>query len=502
MTAAPAQLTAVRADGESHVMRRRAARVVPAIALGAMLVAACPPSVVRLGPEGETVALIAEARRDGTPREPRVSANGSDLSDLPQLYPDGDWLPIEAPLLSMAVVTPVEVNGAVAVATLDTGAMGTTMSGPVAEALGVFESGRRGRRVTATDAHGQQLTGEKILLGEVGIGRHRWTDVEVTVLGDQPDLFLIGADLLRDLDLLLAADEGLVGVFSAGRGPAESGDRVIELRVGERQLIAMGSAASVAGAEVTFPLIVDTGAWNTSVPLLTGINGGLAADTNFESVTVAVGGEQTNRGRFVLDPLKLGGVAVGRVLAIGSTMRGGAGDPSGGLGLLGNDVLMRQHALISFARGEIRLRPPATRAPERWRGPGGARCTADGKAAPCLSVALVAKADESYEASDLQGTCLRIDVDPVFAGKTIELAITGRAPDLMNGGAIRAFLTANDDGAHACFHLWRQLENLGVKVDTPLALRWVRTEGVRWPCDPMKTRCVTFTGPLAKPPAK
>lgn len=316
-------------------MARGAAQLVPTVVVAALLVSACPPTAVRLGPEGETVALIAEARREGTPREPRVSANGSDLSDLPQLYPDGDWLPIEAPLLSMAVVTPVEVNGEKTVATLDTGAMGTTMSMPVAEALGVFDNGRRGRRVTATDAHGQQLSGEKILLGEVGIGRHRWTDVEVTVLGDQPELFLVGADLLRDLDLLVAADEGLVGVFSAGRGPAEGADRVVDLQVSDRQLIAIGSAASVAGAEVNFPLIVDTGAWNTSVPLLTGINGGLAADTSFESVTVAVGGEQTNRGRFVLHPLRLDGVPVGRVLAIGSTMRGGAGDPAGGLGLLG-----------------------------------------------------------------------------------------------------------------------------------------------------------------------
>ncbi|MBI1947515.1 MAG: retroviral-like aspartic protease family protein [Deltaproteobacteria bacterium] len=463
---------------------------------------ACAPTTLRVTPDGDTVAVLAEAGRARQPKEPRVSANGSDLSDLPQLYPDGDWLPIEAPLLSMAVVAPVTVNGEKAIATLDTGAMGTTMSVPVAEALGVFASGRRGRRVTATDAHGQQLSGEKVALGEVGIGRHRWNDVEVTVLGDQPDLFLVGADVLRDLDLLLAADEGLVGIFSAGRGPVESTDRVIALNASDRQLIATGSAANVAGKEVSFPLIVDTGAWNTSVPLLTGINGGLAADTSFEAVTVAVGGEQTNRGRFVLDPLKLGGVPVGRVLAIGSTMRSGPGEPSGGLGLLGNDVLMRHHALVSFQRAEIRVRPPVARSAERTRGPGGARCTADGQAAPCISVALVAKTDDSYEASDLSGVCLKVDVDPVFAGKTLELAITGQAPDLMNGGAIRAFLTANDEGAHACFHVWRQLENLGIGAGTPLALRWVRTEGVRWPCDPMKTRCVTFTGPLAKPQTK
>ena len=474
------------------------ARRALALLVVALAAAACPPSSLRVGPEGETVALISQERAHLPMSEPRVSAKGSDLSDLPQLYPDGDWLPIDAPILSMSVTALVSVNGEKAEATLDTGAMGTTMSEPVAAQLGLFDSGKRGRRITATDAHGAQIQGEKLALGEVGIGRHRWLDVEVTVLGDQPDLFLVGADLLRDLDLFLAADEGLLGIFPAGRGPAEGSDRVIRVAASDRQLLATGSAKSVAGKDVSFPLIVDTGAWNTSVPLITGINGGLPADTRFEAVTVAVGGEQTNRGRFVLDPLRLDTVDVGRVLAIGSTMRSGPGDPSGGLGLLGNDVLMRHHTLISFERGELRMRPSPPRPAQRTRGPGGVRCTANGEPAPCVSVALVEKGDENYEASDLPGACLKVDVDPVYSGKTLELAITGQSPHLMNGGAIRAFLTANDEGAHACFHVWKQLEDLGVNVNTPLSLRWVRTEGVQWPCDPMKTRCITFTGPLAK----
>lgn len=473
---------------------RRPLRTLAALAA---LGAACAPSTLHVGPGGDTVATLAP-KPPAVAREPRVSAKGSDLSDLPQLYPDGDWLPIEAPILSMAVTARVMVNGEWTTATLDTGAMGTTMSGPMADQLGLFEGGKRGRRIVATDAHGQQIQGEKIALGEVGLGRHRWVDVEVTVLGDQPDLFLVGADVLRDVDLLLAADEGLVGVFPAGRGPAERDDRVVKVAVSERQLLATGSAASVAGKAVTFPLIIDTGAWNTSVPLLTGINGGLPADTRFEAVTVAVGGEQTNRGRFVLDPLRLDGAPVGRVLAIGSTMRSGPGDPSGGMGLLGNDVLMRHHTLISFERGELRLRPLPARPAQRSRGPGGARCAAEGQAAPCVAVSLVEKPDDRYEISDLPGVCLKVDVDPVYSGKTLELAITAQAPDAMNGGAIRAFLTANDDGAHACFHVWRQLEDLGIGAGTPLSLRWVRTENVQWPCDPMKTRCITFTGPLAK----
>lgn len=474
-------------------------RLACGFALSVVAAAACQTGGRTIASTDDVVALQEEAR--SALREPRVSAQGSDLSDLPQLYPDGDWLAIEAPLLSMAVVVKVRINGELVTATLDSGAMGTTMSMPVAERLGIVdEDTPRGRPIRAIDAHGNVIMGEKVQLGEVAIGRHRWLDVEVTVLGDQPELLLIGAELLHDLDLYLAADEGLVGVFAGGRGPAEDADRVVRLQKGERQLLVTATARGRHPEPVQFSLIVDTGAWNTSVPLLVGINGGLPADVGYESTTVAVGGEQTSRGRFVIDPMMLGPdrTPVGKVLAIGSTL-----DSQGGLGLLGNDVMMRQHTLLSFARGEMRLKVPPQRPPHRTRGPGGAPCSdADGERAPCVSVAVVAKPDDRYDGADLPGLCLQIDVDDVYAGKTIELAITGASSELMNGGAIRAFLTANQDGAHACFHLWRQLERIGLSAQTPLSLRWVRTEGVQWPCDPLKTRCITFSGPLAKLPTK
>lgn len=247
---------------------------------------------------------------------------------------------------------------------------------------------------------------------------------------------------------------------------------------------------------VTFPLIVDTGAWNTSIPLLAGINGGLPADVAYESTTVAVGGEQENRGRFVLTPLLLGPerVPAGRVLGIGSTL-----NSAGGMGLLGNDVMMRHHTTVSYERAQLRLRPMAARPTVRMRG---VLCQGPTAPVPCVSVALVEAPQERYDAADLPGACLKIDVDKAYAGRTLELAITGADGDLMNGGAIRAFVTVNESGAHSCFHLWRQLARLGMTSSTPLSLRWGRTEGVQWPCDPLKTRCISFAGPLAKLPVK
>lgn len=438
--------------------------------------------------------------------EPAVSAFGSDVSDLPRLYPHGDWVPLVGPLLSMQVVTSVEVNGRTHNAVLDTGAMGTTLSEPVAQRLGLLDAGTpRGAPVRAVDAHGDVIIGEKVKLGALRLGRHTWSNVTVTVLGKSPDLFLVGADLLQEVDLYIAADEALVGVFPAGAAPRRADERVVKLDRSDRQLMVSGAAD---GRERTrFPLLIDTGAWNTSVPASIGINGGIPADLTFSAITVGVAGEQETRGRFLLRPLLLGAddIGVGRVLAIASTLEGGEG-----FGLLGNDVFMRFHTIVSFRDRELRMRPLVARTAARTRGPAAAACVDDrGSRVPCISVALVEHAGASAP-DDLPGVCMQIDVDRAFAGQTIELAITADDADdisLWNGGAIRAYLSVDGSGSHHCFTLWRQLDRLQ-KANTPfgpgapLTLRWVRTEGVQWPCDPMKTRCITFTGPLATLPTK
>ena len=436
--------------------------------------------------------------------EPAVSALGSDVSDLPRRFPTAAWVPIESPLLSMQLLVRVGVNNRVAIATLDTGAMGTTMSVPVAARLGLLkEDTPAGTPISAIDAHGDTILGERISLGELRIGSHRWADVDVTILGNAPDLFLVGAEVLQDVDLLIAADEGLLGLFEAGQGPLIGDDaHVVPLTTRDRQLLVVGQAPAAGGKSAEFSLLVDTGAWNTSVPALAGINAGLPADLAYNATTVGVAGEQLSRGRFVLDPLRLGPsrVPVGRVLALSSTLDAGAG-----LGLLGNDVLMRYRTLISWKRNELRFESLSQRATSRSRGPAGALCQQGDRAVACVSVQLVPGPVSEAAADDLDNLCLQIDVDEVYAGKTVELAITADGGDqvsVFNGGAIRAFLSVDDQGVHHCFRLWRQLEHLGLSAKTPISLRWVRTEGVYWPCDPMKTRCLSFTGPLATLPTR
>jgi predicted aspartyl protease len=429
-------------------------------------------------------------------RDPAMSGLGSDVSDLPRLYPNGEWLPIEAPLLSMQLIVNVGVNGRVVPAVLDTGAMGTTMSEPVAVRLGVLSDDTpKGMPVRAVDAHGDVIFGEKVQLGSLELGHRRFNAVNVTVLGNSPDLFLIGADVLAGVDLFIAADEGIVGIFPAGSAPRRTGDVVVPLKAGDRQLVVAGTA--VGREKARFDFLVDTGAWNTSVPAVVGVNAGIPADLAYSSITVGVAGEQEARGRFVMAPLLLGAaeVPVGRVLAVSSTIDGGEG-----FGLLGNDVLMRFHTIISFRSAELRFRPLPERRHERAAGPQGARCVRDGASVPCVSVKLATSTLPPAD-DDWPGVCLQVDVDPAYARQTIELAITAEDAahiSLFNGGAIRAYVSADATGAHHCFPLWPQLQRLGLTKDSHLTLRWVRTEGVRWPCDPMKTRCVSFTGPLAR----
>jgi predicted aspartyl protease len=432
---------------------------------------------------------------------PQTSALGSDVSELPRRFTRGEWLPLHTSLLSMDLAVLVTVNGRRAPAILDTGAASTTMSQPVAARLGLLSPMTpHGPPVRAVDAHGDIIMGERVVVDEIELGARRFTDVSVMILDRPGEIFLIGADLLATVDLFVAADEGLVGIFPAGMGPRGDDDLVVPAVTEGRQLIAKATAPGRDGAPVDFDLIVDTGAWTTSVPAIVGINAGVSTDLDYASTTVGVAGEQEARGRFVLEPLRLGPqrVSVGRVLAFASTMERGSGP-----GLLGNDVLMRFHSVISFHDATVRLRPFAPRPDERAVGPGGVRCGAAGTS-PCVAVKM-ATTTETPAPDDWPGVCLQVDVDPVYAGQTVELAITAEDQDavsLLSGGAIRAYVSVDQRGASHCFPLWPQMQRLGLHPESRLSLRWVRTEGVHWPCDPLRTRCVTFTGPLATWPVR
>ncbi len=430
--------------------------------------------------------------------EPPSTFHGSDRSSLPERYPDADWVPLEGSLMSLQLTATVLVNAHPARAVIDTGASATVMSRPMAEKLGVLDH-EITRRTQVMDAHGEIMEGVKVRVPGITLGARVFPDVEIAVLGDHPTLFLIGADLLQQVDLYLAAEEGLLGVFKAGHAPIPKGAREVSLNRHRRQLRVEARAPSRRGDDVVVDLIVDTGASQTAVPARIGINGGLPADIRFRQTTVALGGEREHRGRFLLNPIKLGPERVGveHVVANPSVMEKG-----NGVGLLGNDVLLRQHTVISFGRGKLWLLPPTPRAAFRTRGPAQRRCLGPGRAPTrCIDVSMVARPpDIGGRAHVLPDRCLQVRVHPVYAGRTLELIVRAydkQGTDLLAGGVIRAYATAGDRGFSGCFGLQHRLAHLGLNASVELSLRSVRTEDIHWPCDPLDTECLALTGPFA-----
>lgn len=418
-----------------------------------------------------------------------------DHSTLPARYPKAAWVPLKGPLLPLELKTAVWVNGRKASAVLDTGAMSTVMSVPVAVSLGlVGHFTPKGKRVRVLDAHGDTLEGERLPLGSIEIGGHRFTDVSVLVIGDHPELFLVGHDILQHIDLYIAGEQGLLGLFDAGTAPILPGAMRASLERGDRQLQVRGVARSTKGSAVNFSLIVDTGASFTTVPAFVGVNGGLPADLRFQSRTFAVGGANQNRGRFVLDPLRLGPeqVSAGKVLAMASLMQKGEGP-----GLLGNDVFMGHHTIISHERGALLLVPLEPRPPTR----SAALPQPQGATNPCVSVSVEAQHFGKATGRDLLApVCLRTRIDDDFAGKTVQLLVTARDEQrrpLFGGGGLTLSVTVGPGGYESCVQLMPELAALGVDENTSVELRWVRSEGFEWPCAPELTHCMSFTGPLA-----
>jgi hypothetical protein len=409
-------------------------------------------------------------------------------------------VPLKGPLLPPELKTTVAVNGRSATAVLDTGAMSTVMSVPVAVSLGlVGHFTPKGTRVRVLDAHGDTLEGERLPLGSIEIGRHRFTDVNVLVIGDHPELFLVGQDVLQNVDLYIAGEQGLLGLFDPGTAPALPGAARASLERGDRQLQVHGTARSATGAAVRFPLIIDTGASVTTVPALIGVNGRLPADLRFQSRTFAIGGESQNRGRFVLDPLRLGPeqINAGKVLAMASLMQKGEGP-----GLLGNDVFMGHHTVISHKKRVLLLRPlkplSSTRSAHK------PRTTRRGSTDPansCVSVDLRAERRPVTTSLPVSSPmCLSTQIADDFAGKTVQLLVTARDDDgkpLFGGGGLTLSVTVGPQGYDSCVPLMPELAALGLDERARLELRWVRSEGFEWPCSPEFTHCLSFTGPLA-----
>jgi predicted aspartyl protease len=427
--------------------------------------------------------------------EPDVTALGSDAATFAKQYPDADWLAMEGPLFTPQLAVRGMVHDRPVTATLDTGSMTTVMTRALADRIGLMPILDDVGVVRATDAHGQIVKAQRYRARTIRLGHRVWQDVAVSVLDLDHEIFLLGADVLKNLDVWVVADIGFVALFDAGDGPIVEDANRVNLTAEKRQLLVTAHAPTVQAEPFAFSLIVDTGASNTSVPAWTGIHAGLPAAIGYSTTSLAVGGEREQRGRFVLDPLVLGGtnVSVGRVLATASTLGEGRGS-----GLLGNDVLMRYRTLISYERAAMWMSPFPRRGAGRNRGPGGAVCESFGRPSSCIHISFENNTpNRSLFAPVDDRLCLRVQVHPAFAGTTVEMAVLfGSA--LANAGdvpgVLQVLVTVDEGGFDQCLGLWPALVDNG-DLDE-IALQWVRTEGIQWPCDPFATECLRFTGPL------
>lgn len=233
--------------------------------------------------------------------------------------------------------------------TLDTGATRTVITAALARRLGLSPVGE----VPMRDATGRIVRAGEVVLPDVTVGRVRFTNlvalVPPTSLRD--DLFLLGLDALAHVDVVYDGPLGAVALRPAGSGLDDVADisdvDIVGLDASERLVVS--ATAPGAGGAAAFDLVVDTGTPLTVVPAAIGVEARLPADV---SRTITLKGqsglESERRGRFLLSPLSLGLIQLGRVSAL---------ETSDEQGLLGNDVLGRSRVVISAARRSLAFVP-------------------------------------------------------------------------------------------------------------------------------------------------
>lgn len=250
-----------------------------------------------------------------------------------------EWLPLLGPPGQRRVEVVVLLDGQPTRAILDTGAMTSTISVSLAKRLGLSAEEKT---VGVVDAHGAVTHAQTAVLESIALGRQWIDDVEVLVLPREQDFVLIGYDVLRHFDILLAHDEGVVGLLPPGTAPTTGKPVPLHLDATGR---ALHIDVEVQGKNdrARSTLVVDTGAEATAFPSAPAMLAGVEVDRRFRSTTVGVASTKEEPGRYALRPLWADGVDLGHVLA----WEGLSDD--GTSGLLGNDVLLSHRTTIVSA---------------------------------------------------------------------------------------------------------------------------------------------------------
>lgn len=358
-----------------------------------------PPPVVETAPrEVELAPYALGPLLDDS--EPPVDDEGYDGSRLAPL--EGvSWLPLLDG--GRKGVPFVDVTARVTFpALLDTGAQISMMPRALVEDIGavpVLDDKGEPLVRGMVDALGGTSFAAIMNVPLIALGAFELVDVRVAVPLDANDdgsasttWPVIGFPELARMDVLLAADSGVVGLFAAGTAPPLENAREVVVAIHDNAPFVV--ARTREGRELR--MVLDTGASSTTLPRALGLDevAGLAEN-------VRVLGGRTSVGRAFAPPLWLGAGADAAPVAL--AMR--AVDlTSSGTGLLGGDALMEHRTLLSAKRGTLAIAPARWGSPRRvqWRGQ---KC-AQGA---CIEARLI-RCPPSRGALDQ--TCVELAVDP------------------------------------------------------------------------------------------
>lgn len=268
-----------------------------------------------------------------------------------------------APLLDAGTRGHLVVDGRVGDTPLrvvvDTAAARSVMAPELARKLELLVKGPPS--ASLLDAVGAEVPAHVVALPPLDVAGARFVNLKVLVPARaiRPDLFLLGVDALAHVDTLIDGQRGALAFVPAGTGEAGANvdaDVVTLTREGDGRFVVQGAARGEDGP-VAFEMLLDTGAPLSSVPVLAGLKVGIPADVSRHATMRGATGEGVERrGRYLLDPLSVGMVQVGRVAALETP------EPRG---VLGVDVLSRAFVVLSPARSALILYPVAVQAGDR-----------------------------------------------------------------------------------------------------------------------------------------
>jgi predicted aspartyl protease len=331
------------------------------------------------------------------------------------------WLPLlDGGRKGVPFVNVVAKGGVTFAALLDTGAQISLMPRAIVDDIGavpVLDDKGEPLVRGMVDALGGTSFASIMTLPSVTLGAFELVDVRVAVpladndaAGTWP---VIGFPELARMDILLAADSGVVGLFAAGTAPPLENARTARVAIEDSAPFVV--ARTRDGRDVR--MVLDTGASSTTLPRALGL---VAVEGLGENVRVL--GGRASVGRAYAPPIWLGAGSNASPVAL--ALR--AVDlTSSGTGLLGGDALMEHRALLSAQRGTLALAPARWGSARRmkWRG----KSCKGGSA--CIDARLI-RCPPSRGALDQ--TCVEVAVDPSI---DVALAIDVRLFD--EQGALR-----------------------------------------------------------------